>query len=211
MRYLLIISMITGMTLTGSGVQAQDTEPGLKREPDEKWDVKKEYDEHGNLIYYDSSYSRTWKHFDFPGFEDGYPFGNVDSLFGQFEHHPFGPYGEFMDSLDLYFYFDSSFFHKPYGFNFFKDFSDSSWKESFFPDSLFPDASMPFEEFFPPDHFPFHPQPFGDPHEFFKRHRERMEKFRKEFAFPYDSLHYFHPDWQQLPRHQKKSAREIEI
>ena len=43
-------------------------------------DVKKEYDEHGNLIYYDSSYSRTWKHHDFPEFEDWQPFEKMDSL-----------------------------------------------------------------------------------------------------------------------------------
>ncbi len=202
MRYLLVTSMITGMTLTGYGVQAQDTEPGRRGEPEEQWDVNKEYYEHGNLLYYDSSYTRTWKHFDFPEFGGIYPSDNLDSLFGQFfdfqlgpfEYHPFvfGPYGDFMDSLDLHFYFDSSFFHTPYGFKFFEDLADSSWMDSFFPGL-------------------FHDQPFGDPREWSERHREWMDKFREEFAFPHDSLHHFHPDWQHLPRNQKKSAREIEI
>ncbi len=50
-----------------------------------------------------------------------------------------------------------------------------------------------------------------DPSEFFEKQRERMERFHEKFTFPDDSLQHFYPKWQQLPRHQKKSAIEIEI
>jgi hypothetical protein len=146
-QYLLIVSLIACLTLAGASVHAQETKPGRKGEPDERWDVKKEYDVHGNLIYYDSSYSRTWKHHDFPGFEDWQPFENMDSLFGHFfhcpkdpfKHHPFafGPFSEFMDSLDFDFHLDSSFFQSPHGFMPFKGFPDSAWMDSFFNDSLY--------------------------------------------------------------------------
>ena len=205
MRILISINVIFMISLSCTLVQAQDPEPDHKPQPDVKWEVRKEYDEHGNLIYYDSSCSHTWKQHGFPEFEEGHLFEHLDSLFGHFfnfpegpfEHHPFafGPFVEFTDSLDLDFYLDSSFFNKPYGFNPFKDFSDSTWMDLFSPDSLFPDAFMPFD----------------DPHEFFERHRERMERFREEFTFPFDSIHHFHPEWQQLPLHQKKPARGIEI
>jgi hypothetical protein len=65
----------------------------------------------------------TWNHFDFPEPGGGYAFEDLDSFFGgffhfpegMFEHHPFtfGPFSEFMDSLNLDFYPDSSFFHSP--------------------------------------------------------------------------------------------------
>jgi hypothetical protein len=201
------------MTLAGTGIRAQETEPGHKGEPDVKWDVRKEYDEHGNLIFYDSSYVRTWKHFDLPGCGQWHALKELDSLFGDFphfpeglfEHHPFafGPIWDFMDSLYLDFHPDSLCFHRPLGFSPFKGFPDSAWMDPFFPGSRFPDVYMPFEE--------FHLHPFFGPEGFFDRHNEWMEKFLPEFSFPDDSSHHFYPKWQQLPRHQKKSARGIEI
>ena len=205
MRILISINVIFMISLSCALVQAQDPEPDHKPQPDVKWEVRKEYDEHGNLIYYDSSCSHTWKHFDFPGPGGEHAFKDLDSLFGDFphfpegmfEHHPFafGPFSEFMDSLDLDFYLDSSIFYGSQRFKPFKNFPDSIWMDPFSPDSLFPDAYMPFD----------------DPHEFFERHRERMERFRQEFTFPYDSIHHFYPEWQQLPQQQKKPARGIEI
>jgi hypothetical protein len=207
-KFLLFISMAGCGLLAGSWMQAQVSKPGQSGEPEEKWDVTREYDEHGNLIYYDSSYSRTWKHFDLPGFIEGHAFKDLDSLIGDFFHFPddpfehlpfaFGPYSRFMDSLDMDWCPDSAWM-KP-GFT-----------ESFFPDSLFPDAFVPFEKFLSPDHLFSHPPDFYDRHEFFERHRERMEKLYEDFSSPEDSLHHFRPKWQQLHRDQKNAARGIEI
>ena len=109
--------------LLGSGMQAQDPEPGHSGEPEEKWDVTREYDEHGNLIHYDSSYSRIWKHFDGLEFGDGHPNEMLDSLFGDFFHFPqdpfdhqpftFGPFSRFTDSLDMDWFPDSMFLLRP--------------------------------------------------------------------------------------------------
>ena len=117
----------------------QDPGPDSLARPEEKWEVKKEYDEHGNLIYYDSSYSRTWKHFDFPELGDWQKLEDLDSMFGDF------------------------FFQMPQGFDHFRNFPDSAWTDRFFPDSMFQDAFVPFEDFFPPS---FHgPNGFFDKHQ----------------------------------------------
>ena len=198
------------MLLMGTWVQAQEAKPGDKDKPDERWDVKKEYDENGNLYYYDSSYSRTWKPFDFPEFEAGPPFENLDSLFGDYFHFPddpfghlplvFSPFGEFMDSLDLDFYLDSSIFETPHVFMPFPGLPDSARWDSCSPGLLLPDAYLP-----------FHPRLFPDPHEFFKKQHEWMEKFFYEFTFPDDTVDHFHPRWQQLPLRQKKPPQGTEI
>ena len=202
MRFLLLTGTIIMTTIPCTVVQSQDKDNGSKADPDVKWEVRKEYDENGNLIYYDSSCVHSWKHFDFPGPGIGHAFDDFDSLF---EHRPFafGPFSELMDSLDLDFYLDSSIFRGPQGFRPFTGSPDSIWMDSFFPDSLFPDAFMPFEEFFPPS--------FHGPDVFFDRHKEWIERFREEFTFPVDSLNHVHPKWHQLPRQQKKPARSIEI
>ena len=220
-RFLVLTGVIVLIAMPFTAVHSQDTVPGRKAVPDIKWDIRKEYDEHGNLIYSDSAYSWTWKHFDLPGPGGGYAFEDLDSLFidfphfpeGMFEHHPFafGPFSEFRDSQDLDFYPDTLFFHGPQGYMPFWGNPDSSSMDPFFPESLFPDAHVPIEEFFPPDLFPFNPWSSHGPDEFFDRHKELMERFRKDSFFPYDSLHIIHPQWQQLPRHQKKSAIETKI
>jgi hypothetical protein len=167
MRFPVLTGAILLITMPCTMGQSQDTVPGRQADPDIKWEVRKEYDEQGNLIYYDSACSHTWKHFDFPGPGEGWVF----------EDHPFafGPFSEFWDSLDLDFYLDSSFLLEPQGF------------------------------------MPFNPLLFHSPDVFFDRHKDWMERFRKEFFLPEDSLYRFHPEWQALPRHQKKSARESEI
>jgi hypothetical protein len=86
------------MTTTSLAVaQSQDTVPGQKTDPEVKWNVMKQYDEHGNLIYYDSSCVHTWNHFDFPGPEGGNSFRDLDSLFGDFFQFPdaFMPFEDF--------------------------------------------------------------------------------------------------------------------
>jgi hypothetical protein len=77
-------------------VQSQDKDTGLKTNPDIKWEVRKEYDENGNLIYYDSSCVQSWKHFDFPGPGTGHAFDDFDSLF-KLRPFAFGPI--WMDSF----------------------------------------------------------------------------------------------------------------
>ena len=148
MRSLLIIGAAILITMPFSRTQAQGPGPGHKAHPDARWEVRKEYDEQGNLIYYDSSNIKTWKHFDFLEPGGGHAFEDLDSLFGSFfhfpegmfEHHPFafGPFSEFMDSLDLDFYPDSSFFQGPDGFfDRHKEWIESFREEFFFPyDSL---------------------------------------------------------------------------
>jgi hypothetical protein len=177
-RSLLLTGAMAMIIMLFTGVQAQGPGP---EHPDAKWEVRKEYDEQGNLIYYDSSYIKTWKHFDFPGNGGMSAFKDLDSLFGEFFHSP----GDMFD------------FHP------FSEFPDSAFMDPFFPDSLFPDAFKPFEDFFPPS--------FHGPGVFFDRHKEWMEKLQEEFTFPDDSLFQPYPKWQQLPRQQKKPPRVIEI
>lgn len=217
-QFLLILSALSAMSLNVARVHAQDPETSQKSQPEIEWDVNKEFDEHGNIIHYDSSYSWTWKDHCFPELGELNPFETLDSLFGHFFGFPDSTFAQrpfaiepFMDSLALDFYLDSSLFDKPFGFRPFKDFPDSIWRDSFFPDSLFPDAFLPFGDIFPPDPFPFHPRPFHGPEGFFERHHEWLERFQEEFPFSEDTLDHFHPKWQQLPEHQKKSVREIEI
>jgi hypothetical protein len=165
-----------------NGIYAQVQKPQHHTHPDAKWEVRKEYDEQGNLIYYDSSYIKTWKHFDFQGPGDIHAFKDLDSLFGDFFHDP-----------------GKMFKQHP-----FSGFPDSTFLDQFFPDSLFPDAFLPFGDFFPPS--------FHGPDVFSDRHKEWMEKLREEeFSFPDDSLFQHHPKWQQLPGQQKKPSRVIEI
>ena len=66
MRFLLLTGTIIMTTIPCTVVQSQDKDNGSKADPDVKWEVRKEYDENGNLIYYDSSCVHSWKHFDFP-------------------------------------------------------------------------------------------------------------------------------------------------
>jgi hypothetical protein len=55
MRFLLLTGSIIITTIPCTMVQSQDKDHGCKADPDVKWEVRKEYDENGNLIYYDSS------------------------------------------------------------------------------------------------------------------------------------------------------------
>lgn len=176
MRFLFIAGLVVMITTPLAVIQSQDTGPRHKTDPDVRWNVRKQYDEHGNLIYYDSSCVHTWNYFDFPGPGGGNAFRDLDSLLG-----------------DLFQFPEGMFEYHP-----FRDFPDSAWM-----DSSFPDAMMPFEEFFPPS--------FHGPDVFFDRPKDWIEKFREGFTFPGDSLDQLHPEWQNLPRQQKKPSRGIEI
>ena len=65
-RSLFLPGVMAMFIMLFSRVQAQDMRPEHHVHPDAKWEVRKEYDEQGNLIYYDSYYSKTWKHFNLP-------------------------------------------------------------------------------------------------------------------------------------------------
>jgi hypothetical protein len=78
--------------------------------------------------------------------------------------------------------------------------SDSAWMDSSFPNFLFPDAYLR-----------FHPRSLYDPHDFFERNHDWMERFFEEFTSPDDSMYHFHPKWQHLPQRQKKPAQDVEI
>ena len=212
-RFLITAGTIILFLSAGHPAIGQSPWPNRHAQPEEKWDVKKEFDEHGNLIYYDSSYSRTWKHFDFPGQGDWHTLEDLDSILGDFFRYPegifrndpfsFSPFSHFMDSLNMDFYCDSSLFQRPFGLGSLRHFQDSAWMDRFFPDSMFQDAFVPLEEFFPPS--------FHGPEGFFDKHQELREKFWQEFSFPGDTLHRFDPKWQQLPGQQKNRPGGIEI
>jgi hypothetical protein len=183
---------------TVSGVLAQDPKTDRENKPEIKWDVNKEFDEHGNIIRYDSSYSWAWRHHEFPDQEF------MDSIFDQF---PFG-FDHFPDIFE-----DPDLNREPFWFDPFKGFPDSAWMDSFFPDSF---LFEPFGDLCRPHPIPHHPHPYQSPDfhgldDFLERHHEWLEKFYKGFRFHDDSLYQTLPKWQQLPQHQKKSAREIEI
>ena len=216
-RFLFLAGLVFMITMPGNMLHAQDAKPGHNADPDVKWKVTKEYDENGNLIYYDSSCVQSWRHFDFRGPCGGHVFEDLDSVFSDVFHFPHDVFkdhlvfGELMDSLDLNFYLDSSIFHGQMGFQPLIEFHDSSWTDSFFPDSLFPDAFMPFGEYFPFDEFPFNPRSFHGPDGFFDSHKEWLDKFQEEFNFPDDSTNQHHPKWQYMPGQQKKRPKGIEI
>jgi len=115
MRSLLITGAVIMITMLFSGVHAQEPGPGHNTHPDAKWEVRKEYDEQGNLIYYDSSYIQTWKNFKFP-----------DDMF---ENHPFT---FFPDSLftDDFMPFEEFFPHSFHGPDVFFD-RHKEWIEKF--------------------------------------------------------------------------------
>jgi hypothetical protein len=152
----------------------------LSAQENSKSDVHKEYDEHGNLISYDSTWSWSY-HSD--------TIINYDSVMHEF-------FGEH--------WIDSGFFHDS-----FQMFPDSTWNlfHSFefpyefrghhlqpFPlDSLF---SMPFKgPMFGEHGFPdlFGTDNFSDFDELLRDHMERMREFFHEYQIAPDSLHFLHP------------------
>lgn len=102
---LIIILMLPGIFLAGKSV-AQKKDKG---QPDVKIDVKKEYDEKGNMVLYDSTYSWSWS-----GNSDDM---DLDSLLEKFHHH-----------LEIYNLYDDDFF--PHAFMFPE--SPDSGRGSFF-------------------------------------------------------------------------------
>lgn len=91
-----------------SPVFAQESDEKTKNDPDVQIDVNKEYDEHGNVIGYDSTYTWCWHGNNFSKFHD--------SVYGHFKNC-FPPHVWHFKDMDssLYSYFDDDWFKK---FNF---------------------------------------------------------------------------------------------
>ena len=156
-----------------------------------KSDVKREYDEDGNLIHYDSCY--TWS------FRGGHGF-DFDSVFNV-------PDSNWRYARPFRFP-DSSWVFGPH-----PDFP-GHFPEHFFRNKLDSIFAMPFSEpFFHRHDFPdfFEDHTFHDIDELFERHMERMQEFFHHHSFPEDSIRYHQPAQKSKPGHQKKSFREIEI
>lgn len=203
---------------------------GLYAQPEFRSDAHREFDEDGNMIYFDSCWS--WHH--------SGPSSTFDSLFHEFlENHPFAfefSPGHFPDSsLDLSPFFglpDSIWGHPhpflvpPSAFDPFLNFSDSAWRSGHgydlprqYIDSLFSRPYPgPFYHGYDPDDL-YEDFPFRDFEKFFEEQMEFMKKYFREHPFPGDSIPYFSPRWQHLPNgppdhppgSQKKSPRSIDI
>ena len=126
MKKWLIFSFVTFLGLTGCNAQnaPKDSETAgsdtVKVQPDINIKVNKEYDENGNLIRYDSTYTYVYSNID----------GNVqlqDSIFNEFMKHfndhfgitddPFFNNFFFTDSLLQYDFYKKDFFHNRFNDN----------------------------------------------------------------------------------------------
>jgi hypothetical protein len=208
MPYLAVLfSMIL---IPGQNLHGQDTK-GKKGQPDVRIDVKREYDENGNISSYDSSYSFSWSY-------DGST--DMDSLLenlrknygispfteDEFFNMPFGNYPHFYELPEhsqalpkagddsLYEYInphDSIYsFNKPYYFFdsplFGSPFNDSIYYK-FFHDPLFGRDPFNRDDF---DFFRFSPSdsafnfihPF-DMRSMLENHRRMMEELHQLFEF----------------------------
>ena len=120
MKRIIFFSLIGFLGLTGCNAQSapdkkeQDSSDTLKVQPDINIQVDKEYDENGNLIKYDSTYTYVYSNID----------GNIrlrDSVFNEFMKHfndhfdlsedPFFNDLFFTDSLLQYDFYKKDFFH----------------------------------------------------------------------------------------------------
>lgn len=97
---LLLIFLLSGFILISIS-SAQKKEEG---KPEVKIDVNKKYNEKGNIILYDSSYSRSWQ-------SNGNDI-DIDSVFEKIHHH-----------LEIYNFDDNSFFPYSQLFPEFPDFN----------------------------------------------------------------------------------------
>jgi len=88
-----------------SPVLAQENEDKSRNDPDVQIDVKKEYDEQGNVIGYDSTYSWYWHGQHFDDFHD--------SVFSHWRDC-FNPHANYWNHLDssLHSYFDDEWFER---------------------------------------------------------------------------------------------------
>ncbi|GAB1450104.1 hypothetical protein MASR2M47_01600 [Draconibacterium sp.] len=169
-----------------------------KNAPQEKSTVKKEYDENGNLIQFDSTYVWQWSSdstFTLP-LDGNFAFGHqFPQLFGEFN----------ADSIFQKFGFSNKDMLMPFGDeDFFSQFQHS------IPDSMFIDG-FPFEadsimDFQFGDQFPenFNFQEFDD------LQKLLSEKFNQQnFAYPQFKSREQKEDWEKLMQKQQKEKDEM--
>ena len=162
----LIIFSLTAAPLSG---QEDNPEPN-KSEPEENIDVKKEFDEDGNIIKYDSSYSWTWSSDDFMDEKMRQEFQEkMDQLREEME--------VFSDEFISGFQWDDRFLE---GFDeFHKDFKMQ------FNDSLF--SGDHFDRFFENHDFEFHGFNFdGNNFEVMPFDKEKIEEIEKRMKDLFD-------------------------
>ena len=143
--------------------QDNEQDKSESKEPDVKTEIRKEYDENGNLYRYDSVF--TWKWSDDGSFNEEF-FKNFEESFRQF-HQGWEGFGEeFMSK----FYLDDKSLEK------FKDMQEDF--EFNFQDSAFFEGH--FKEFFNGDQFPFHGFIFnGENIEEMPFDKEKMDELHK--------------------------------
>jgi hypothetical protein len=198
-------------------VYAQEGEEEKSNKPEILWNVQKEYDENGNIIRYDSSYSfyysspglsnnfpdsiRQYFDFSFPDFSGDDPF--MISPFDQFPFdEPLPPSGRFPHSDTESDSLFSEFFH----LHPFEHFFEDPFFDQFFNDEFFKEDSIAFNLHADPFFSPFIP----DPRDMFRKQHELMEKFFEWHNVPPDSLDFDRQYWNAPPA-RKKSLKELEI
>ena len=143
--------------IPATGSAQEDTEKE-ERKPEIKWDVQKHFDENGNLLRFDSTYSWSWSNHDFTSTD-------LDSLFEKI----FGDF-KFCDSV-----FGGPLPSMPHSFLFPEDFPDSLFN-ILFGSSPFPDAFMT-----PPDFEGFNDFfSFPDQDDWFEHQQEGQKKSGRE-------------------------------
>ncbi len=182
----IISSLVLALFCTGF-IYAQEV-PDSQPQPEIQWDVNKEYDEEGNIIRFDSTYSLKWS---FPGFDEAL----MDSLGHRFPmHFPWE--------------WDEGFFGSiPFGEHIFPDpFIDDPFFKDFFPEEFFKYDSSAYRHFA----FPHLDHLFPGMDDMMKRQMEIMEEFLQQYDFPADSIEFENQDW-YVPPGRKKSVKQIEI
>lgn len=179
-----------------------------KTSPDEKISVQKDFDEDGNLIRYDSTYTFQWfsdsiSNLDFmlkfhESFGNNFPFGNFppnDSLFQGFSFPGFEHFfngNSFFESFG--FPIDSMFFDAfPFSDDFFSIFSPDSL-HVMNPDFAMPD-SVDFEQFFN-NYVKNNPSPLLN-----EKQREELDALLKKQQQELDELMH---KWQEINSNEKE-------
>lgn len=193
------ILVFAALTLTGI-FQAQSQELEQKDKPDEQITIRKEYDENGNLIQYDSTYVYEWHSdsaFQLP-FDDGVFWGGdirqlMEKFFNDSSIAGFGVPHHFIFPFD-----DGDLFSNPFNFGFPDSllFRDFGWES----DSIF-NRKFSFHQ--PPHGF------YGFPEldeiqkqleEHFKYFDEPSPRFRSEQQ---------QKEWEELMDKQQKEKEEL--
>jgi len=196
--------------IIGLPVMAQVDDQDKKNEPTIKWEVKKEYDENGNLIRYDSVASTYWHYHSFGDHDFDSSFCEFfKSMPEDFDKNLFlwkdMPHA-YPDFPDIHWFFNDSIKKGPHSsLPYIEPFPDDFYEHFYGPDRFLEDSL--FSEFF---HHPYSFQPMPDLEEIFKRQEEIFNQFFHHYHLPGDSLFHKHPQ-NYTPGMQKKSGKEIDI